>query len=220
MIGQEIRDRVFRDTKDYYIQSHEICLPLVEFAKKFAGKKILDLGCAAGNYCLELSKNGFEMKGADINPAYVKRAQEAGVDAHALEALPSFGDKSFDSVLLFEVLEHLADPARTLTEAKRLAKKNVLITVPNCEKIEELQHYGLIPEHFSDLDHKNFFTPETLETLLKAHFNKTEVWKGDPINPVALMGNPLTRLAGKVIKRLGVMPPRFYFRLYAVASID
>lgn len=49
------------------------------------------------------------------------------MDAHDLK----FPDKSFDVVALTEILEHVQDPVKVLKEAKRVAKKRIIITVPN-----------------------------------------------------------------------------------------
>lgn len=42
-----------------------------------------------------------------------------------------FEDKSFDIACLDEVLEHMPDPVSALKEAKRVARKKIIITVPN-----------------------------------------------------------------------------------------
>lgn len=48
------------------------------------------------------------------------------MDAHDLK----FPDKSFDTALLAEILEHVEDPVQVLKEAKRVSNR-VLITIPN-----------------------------------------------------------------------------------------
>ncbi|MBF8247533.1 MAG: hypothetical protein HW374_333 [Bacteroidetes bacterium] len=172
MIGDEIRNSVFRDTKSFYRQfpADVVARPLINFTKRHAGKEILDLGCATGNYCHRLAKLGYSVKGADVNAEYVATARERGVDAVLIEDAVPFPDRSFDTVLVFEVLEHLADPEPVIKEAKRLSRHNVLFTTPNSGGVERLQREGLLFEHFADLDHKNFFTEEnfakvTQETL-------------------------------------------------------
>ena len=91
---------------------------LIRFCRRFAGNRILDLGCATGDYCLELDKLGYVCVGADINETYVDAARKKGVDAVVSgEKLP-FEDNSFDTVIMFEVLEHVQDPERVLREAQ------------------------------------------------------------------------------------------------------
>ncbi len=221
MIGEKLRSKIIRDSKDFYrAPAGPACASLLDFARKRAGRSILDLGCATGQYSLELARAGFQVKGADINPEYVAAARERGVDAYlSVNGLCPFEDKSFDTVILFETLEHVAEPDPLLAEARRLARKNVLITVPNCEGAEKLQKEGLLFEHFADLDHKNFFTPVSLEALLSKHFSKNEIALGDPLSPAALIGNPGIRFLIKGLKRIGLVRHAFYFRLFAEASI-
>jgi 2-polyprenyl-3-methyl-5-hydroxy-6-metoxy-1,4-benzoquinol methylase len=222
MIGEDIRSNVFRDTKTFYdrVPIDQVARQLISFARKHAGSEILDLGCAVGNYSRRLASLGYKVKGADINHEYIRIARERGVDAYVIEGgrLP-FEDKAFDSVLLFEVLEHLPDPDSVLREAKRVARKNVILTTPNSEGVTELQRMGLLFEHFGDLDHRNFFTPQSMASLLEKHFPRVQVKRGDGINPLALMPWKPVRVLGAGLTRLGLLRPRFYFRLFAVADV-
>jgi SAM-dependent methyltransferase len=220
MIGDEIRARVFRDTKQLYIgyPAHIVAPPLIRFARTYAGARVLDLGCATGNYCLHLKERGYAMSGADVNADYVRIARERGVDAVLIEKGVPFPDKSFDTVLMFEVVEHLPDPQPVLQEALRLARRNVLITTPHSGDVDLLREQGLLYEHFADMDHCNFFTQESLEGLLTGVFPSVRVWKGNGLNPLGLFPLRPVRFLGKVCARLRIIPPAFYFRLYAVAD--
>ena len=221
MIGREIRESVFRDTKNHYVTFPVglVARPLVRFVQKHAGNSIVDLGCATGNYCLHLATLGYSVRGADINPEYIRIACERGVDAHRIEDRIPFEDASCDSVILFEVLEHVAAPGPLLSEARRIARKNVLITTPNSDNTVLLQQQGVLYEHFGDLDHKNFFTEESLGHLLRESFPRVQVWKGDGLNPLGLFPGAAVRLAGKALLRAHIIPPAFHFRLYAVADV-
>lgn len=221
MIGDDIRARVFRDTKGFYtsVPSDLIARQLIRFTRRHAGKEILDLGCATGNYSRRLSSLGYSVKGADVNPAYVEIARSRGVDAFLVKDRLPFSDRSFDTVILFEVLEHLGDPLPVLLEARRVARKNVLITTPNSGGVDELRQHGLLFEHFADLDHKNFFTKETLQNLLVPHFLRVSVRTGDSINPLALFPFRSLRFMGRAAARLKLLPAQFHFRLFAVAEV-
>jgi len=220
MIGEEIKSSVFRDTTEFYLDypPESVAGNLIDFVKEQGGHAVLDLGCATGNYCVALSKAGFDVKGADINPKYVERARQRGVDAHVADGRTPFPDKSFDTVLLFEVLEHVLDPAATLAEARRLARKNVLITVPHSGGVEELQKSGLLFEHFVDMDHKHFYTEASLRELLAPLFSRVLIKKGDAISPFALVQGKWLRGLGNTLMNLGLIQPRFHVRLYASAQ--
>lgn len=188
MIGREIRDSVFRDTKNHYLTFPVglVARPHIRFVRKFAGASIVDLGCATGNYCLHLASLGYSMKGVDVNPEYVRLARERGVDAHWMQDRIPLDDASCDTVLLSEVLEHVEDPGPLLSEARRIARTNVLVTTPNSGDITFLQRQGVIYEHFADLDHRNFFTRDSLARLLRDSFPRVRVWEGDGMNPLGL----------------------------------
>jgi SAM-dependent methyltransferase len=222
MIGEEIRSHVFRDTVTLYHSMPEdaVAKQLIAFVKKHAGPSILDLGCATGNYSVVLKDAGYSVRGADVNPAYVQRARERGIDAVVIDGSVPLPDKCVDTVICFEVIEHVPDIDALLKEAKRLARKNVLLTTPNSEHVQELMRQGLLYEHFAELDHKNFFTKDSLSLALKKHFSHVAVRKGDGINPFALFAFAPVRLAGKVLTKLGIIRPKYHFRLFAVCTAE
>ena len=177
------KSEIFRDTTDWYLNvSNYTSKSLINFAKNNSGKNILDIGCATGEYCQKLSELNFKCVGVDINEKYVKKAKENGVEAYLMKGNNlSFPDKSFDTVLLFEVLEHVQDPESVLKEAKRVAKKNILITVPNCTDFSKLTRYSLTYDHMLEDDHVNFFTKTDLETLAGLISNNFEVKEVEPM---------------------------------------
>ncbi len=218
-------NEIFRDTKDWYL-TIEPCASLesINFVTKHAGEKILDLGCATGGYCSSLNNLGFKCTGVDINQEYVEKARENGIEAYAMEADNlEFLDNSFDTVLLFEILEHVDNPYKILKESKRVAKKNILITVPNCTQFFELKSTGLTYEHILERDHVNFFTKKELENLISKEFSTFNVIENDSINLNQLLlitGLPLwLRLPISLFNKLKFIKSSLYYRLYAVIDI-
>ena len=213
-------ENVFRDTNTWYVErgKSRASQELIRFCQQYAGDRILDLGCATGEYCLALDKIGFKCTGVDINKSYVKIARERGVNAyHATGRLP-FNDRSFDTVVMFEVLEHISNPEQLLQEAKRVAEKNILITVPDCGGFDDLGRHGLTYNHFLDTDHVNFFTKEELENFLAIHFDRFKVEKKEPI--LGAIGLPWwLRKSVSLLYRIKILKPRIFYRLYAVIEL-
>jgi len=67
---------------------------------------------------------------------FIQRGKYLGCDLNGGDLLCSaynlpFSDKSFDTVVFGEVLEHLGMPLIALQEAGRVARQRIVITVPN-----------------------------------------------------------------------------------------
>src|SRR4029453_17733831 len=154
-----------------------------------------------------------------VNFQYLKGAAAAGLPAvAALGPLP-FPDRSFDTVLLFEVIEHVPSIEAILKEAFRVARKNVLVTVPNAEDLELLKGNDVTYAHMLSSDHVHFFDPEGLSKLLRGFGGNVQVERGDPIYPFWFLSRSSGYYALRVLFRAGLMRPRFFSRLYAVASV-
>jgi ubiquinone/menaquinone biosynthesis C-methylase UbiE len=93
------------------------------------GLKLLDVGCGPGTITVDLARRVApgRVVGIDRAPEVVgqagrhARALGVSVDLHVsdLYALP-FADASFDVVHAHQVLQHLSDPVRALTEMRRV----------------------------------------------------------------------------------------------------
>jgi SAM-dependent methyltransferase len=131
--------------------------------KRLRGR-MLDVGCGIGDM-LAFRPHSV---GVDINERTVAYCRERGHDAHVMQPdrLP-FDAASFDSVLLDNVLEHIAQPAPLLAEVHRVlaAGGRLLVGVP-----------GVRGWH-SDPDHKVFYDQATLvERLHSAGFMLAELF--------------------------------------------
>lgn len=98
--------------------------------------KILDAGCGEGfitNLLYNNLKNA-EFTGIEFTKEALEIAREMNKNINFVQGdiyeMP-FKDLSFDIVICTEVLEHLEDPEKAVSELKRLSKKYILLTVPN-----------------------------------------------------------------------------------------
>ena len=93
---------------------------------KFLKGSTLDVGCGIGDLL------GFRPNtvGVDINPHNVAFCKELGQDSQVMvpDFLP-FGGASFDSVLLDNVLEHIAEPPPLLSEIRRVLRPHSVVLI-------------------------------------------------------------------------------------------
>ena len=86
------------------------------------GKTLLDVGCQE-LYFYDRLKGRYEITLADYEPRHAEIRRE---DVQRL----SFGDGEFDVVVCQQVLEHVDDPARAMGELRRVARRQLVISVP------------------------------------------------------------------------------------------
>lgn len=84
--------------------------------------KILDIGCNFGTLLNKFDKAGYEnLFGIDTNASAIERGKKyypnvkSGLSPYDGENLP-FEDESFDVILMFDVIEHIPELERFLTE--------------------------------------------------------------------------------------------------------
>ena len=168
-----------------------------------AGLSVLDVGCGNGAYVLKLADR-YKMFGVDIQHFETWNTMPhlfSISDASELK----FQDNSFDTVLSFETLEHLAEPKKALKEYYRICRKNLILTVPNCDVTLGMRQSLMIYYHWVDRTHVNFFDMETItEAVKEAGFKVAKYYYINQISLVPLLTEAfdLSGLLGKVIRKL------------------
>lgn len=87
----------------------------------------------------------------DISPLRATRARDRGVEAEVADAcaLPH-PDGSVDTVILGEILEHLDNPGAALTEACRVAKERVIVSLPLNGWVDPTHQWRISLDHLVD----------------------------------------------------------------------
>jgi SAM-dependent methyltransferase len=132
------------------------------------GRSILDAGCGGGAYAHHFSMRGFKVVGVDKHPEFLDLARGRGGEATFVEAdiacLP-FPDKSFDTTICFDVLEHV-DDYRAIIELTRVTRKRLVLAVPKEDTL--LSCYGITFYPYQDPTHLRYYSEESLERLCLA----------------------------------------------------
>ncbi len=144
-----------------------------------AGDRVLDLGCGDGRFTQEIARMGAKPIGVEVAQAAIDRARAGHPDLDfrlaPIDGPLPLDDVSFDVVWTSEVIEHVADTARWLSEVRRVLvpRGRLLLTTPSHGRLRVA--VGGI-EAFSDPlgDHLHLYTRASLKALL-AEFGFDEI---------------------------------------------
>lgn len=141
------------------------------------GDTILDVGAGYCYYSEWLAKTNPNLKVVSID--HLKLISVPGVEfiCSDLEELIPLPSKSFNTIMAFDIIEHITNEAQLVSELYRLCNDNgVLIgSVPHDDD-KFLPAYNLTFYHRSDLTHKRYYVPSTLQkTLETAGFTVTTI---------------------------------------------
>src|SRR4051794_27974256 len=138
------------------------------------GERVLDLGCGAGRFVAALRDAGADPVGVELADAALDRARRnvPGADFRRLtdDGEIPLEDGSVDLVWCSEVLEHVLDTARLLSEARRVLRTGgrLLVTTPS----HDLPRRVLIAlarhdAHYDPLgEHVRFYSRRSLAHIL------------------------------------------------------
>lgn len=102
--------------------------------------RILDVGCAGGQFLDAMAKKGWRATGVETSLDAVSYAREQlNLDVfHGELEAANFEDATFDLVTMWHVLEHVHAPRATLLELARITRPGGLLflTVPNPQSVE------------------------------------------------------------------------------------
>ncbi|MFC4323041.1 class I SAM-dependent methyltransferase [Litchfieldia salsa] len=117
------------DHTSLYNSEYERPAMLSQLPSDLTNKNVLDAGCAAGWYTLELVNRGANVIATDLSPEMVNSAKRrlgnrAEVMCLDLEAKLPFNDHSFDIILSSLTLHYLKEWDLPFSEFKRILKPN------------------------------------------------------------------------------------------------
>ena len=144
-----------------------------------AKSSVVDVGCGAGADGPGLMAGGHDWLGLEANSYCCEILERRQLPFRRVDPekheLPC-ADGEWESAICIEVLEHVKEPDVFLREIARITRGRVLFSVPNMEVIPYLYDWRVAPWHLLEADHKNFFTRESLRSLLSCFFRHVEIF--------------------------------------------
>ena len=183
--------------------------------------RVLDIGCYTGSLISDLSQTGFsDVYGVDVDSHAVVRGQklypalEARITSYDGVTLP-FAEATIDVVTMFDVLEHIPNVEKFLSQqVQRVLKPGGTLVFQTPNKYTNIPWEILIHKSFTKYKsyHMSLQSYHSLKLLLQtAAFQDIEIVKRDILNPYYL--EPLRQrigvLANPVATFFNRLPVRF-----------
>lgn len=144
-----------------------------------SGSKVLELGAGAGQFIRAVKKYrpDLDCYGSDISSEAIRLATDAHDGVHyalSSENTVPFADNGFDTVLIFDVLEHVENPRAIVSEVRRVLRPGgIFYAFVPCEGDTTSLWHALDMLHLKrDLTkkhagHINYFTRAGLRTMIR-----------------------------------------------------
>ena len=122
--------------------------------------RLFDFGCGAGNYLAWVRSLGATVAGMDMSEQAVAACREKGLDVQqGTLPCPDIPDRSYDAVVMWQSLEHVANPRAVVADAYRILAPGgrVAIGVPLFDSIPR-KRFGAdwyfldVPRHLTHFD--------------------------------------------------------------------
>jgi glycosyltransferase involved in cell wall biosynthesis len=171
------------------------------------GTRVLDLGCAGGYLGVELEKRGCKVTGVDVAPL-APNIHLTEFRLHDLNAPLPVDASAFDSVLLMDVIEHLASPEAFVENLQHSLGGNdrieILVSTGNVAFLPVrlmllLGQFNYGKRGILDITHTRLFTFGTLRHLFEQNGFEIVETRGVPAPfPLAIKNAEFGRLMTKI----------------------
>lgn len=146
-------------------------------ARYVTGRDVLDAACGEGYGASWLARHARTVTGLDVDAPTVVTARakytapELRFEVGSVAAMP-FADASFDCVVSFETLEHLAEQEAMLTEIRRVLRPDGLLIISTPNRVEYSEN-----RDFHNEFHVRELYEDEFRALLFRHFG-AQRWYG------------------------------------------
>lgn len=159
-------------------------LAKLEFVSHYkAGGRLLDIGCAFGEFLKLAQEKGYNVSGVEVSEPAAEYAKETlGLEVFNCElASANLGSKEYDIITMWDVIEHLDDPGATLSEVSRLLRPGGMVIISTGDSSSKWARLtGRYWHLLTPPQHLFFFNPVSLTKVLEMNglFEREIVYMG------------------------------------------
>jgi SAM-dependent methyltransferase len=155
---------------DYFSPSRKraICELEYSFVRELPASKsrrLLDVGAGSGMFASIAARNGWSVTAVDPS---LRLEDVDGDDIRGfkggLESIPK--DERFDVVTLWDVIEHVEDPAKVIADAAGLLEENGWLVIETGNYKSAARVMGGTEHWIYQLDHRWYFSPHSMMSIL------------------------------------------------------
>ncbi len=168
-----------RYNNDYHCYSEAVSLPkeiiydyFLKEIKRIKGLKILDVGCGMGEFLELVVDNEGKPYGIEFSDYASDFVAKKGIKVCNQNAEGKFcyDSKLFDIVTMWDVIEHLYNPGKALSEINRVLKKDgfLILSTPNFSGLTRLL-FGFNAYQISLPEHLFYFNLDSIKNILNKH---------------------------------------------------
>jgi SAM-dependent methyltransferase len=153
--------------------------------------RILDIGCADGQFLERAAALGHDLTGIDFSPEDVETARRHGLQAYVAEVdqigKMFEGKRKFKMITLFQLIEHLNEPDQIFSQIAEVADTDARVVIGCPSDLRYTRRFA----HPQRLDRSDFWdyppqhtlrwTPEALTAFLLRHGWEIETVAYEPL---------------------------------------
>lgn len=193
--------------------------------------RLLDVGCAAGFFLSEAQEQGWQVQGLDVSAFAANYTQERfGISARHGSLLDlDFGDQRFDLVTMWDVIEHVPDPAANIAKIAGMLEPGGLFALATPD-------VGSLPAKLTGQrwvgyklqeEHVYYFSSDTLRAMLSlAGFEILDVYHVGKyvtldlfFNRLAMYNAPLGLAGERAKNALGLNGRSVYINPFDIVAV-
>jgi SAM-dependent methyltransferase len=188
------------------------------------GRRLLDVGCAAGYFLDAARTRGWNVAGLELSPYSVQLARRLALEVFEASILGPPPLAVFDAITMWDTIEHIARPDIAVENARRLLRPGGVLVISTGDRRSLVARaLGRRWRLMNDATHKFFFDEPTLSSLLaKGGFKVLSVSRPGKWVSAAMILHQLpsgpTAFARRALSA-GGWNPAFYVNLGDVMTI-